>query len=129
MRLFGLTGTIILVMVFAPGCGGMQARPEATVGEMPSQGPVGRTMKANSDKFAACGRDSVSIQTGSAQKMQLSFVVDPEGRVQKPNITNMSEPDPDLYDCVRRTLKRIQFPKPKDGKSKPVTYPLSIKPE
>lgn len=126
----GLGALLILTFFFTmAGCGGIQARPDAVVGEMPSKGPVGRTMKANAEKFAACGRDSVTIQTGSPQKLQLNFIVDAEGRVQKPEIVNMSAPDPDLYDCVRRALKRIQFPLPKDGKSQKVTYPLVLKPE
>lgn len=119
----------LLLILTIMGCGGIQARPDAVVGEMPSQGPVGRTMKANTEKFATCGRDSVTIQTGSPQRMQLNFLVDAEGHVQKPEIANMSAPDPDLYDCVRRALKRIQFPAPKDRKAKKVTYPLVLKPE
>lgn len=99
------------------------------MGEMPSRGPVGRTMKANSEKFLACARDSVSVQTGSPQKVQLDFTIDSEGRVAKMSVSNMSAPDPDLYDCVRRTLRKIQFPPPSDGLSKKITYPLVFKPE
>ena len=99
------------------------------MGDMPSKGPVGKTMKANSEKFVACARDAVSVQTGSPQNIQLDFTIDPLGRVQRAEISKMSSPDPDLYDCIRRTLRKIQFPVPNDGKSKKITYPLVLKPE
>lgn len=86
-------------------------------------------MRANSEKFLMCARDSVSVQTGSPQKMQLNFTIDAQGRVQKTAISDMSAPDPDLYDCIRKALRKIQFPPPNDGKAKHITYPLVLKPE
>lgn len=111
------------------GCSSVAARPDASVEETPSHGPVGRTFAANSPKFAACGRDSVTIQTGTTQHLKLRFKVDPNGRVESAQIESMSSSDPDLYNCVLRTLKHLQFPKPKDQKEKNLTYPLTIKPE
>jgi hypothetical protein len=110
-------------------CGGLGAQPDASVGEMPSKGPVGKTMAANKKKFEACGRESVTVQTDTTQELELSFTVDPDGSVRKPKITRMSAPDPDLYECVLKTLKRMHFPPPKDRESKEIFYPLVLKPE
>jgi len=113
----------------AGGCATVGAVPDASVGPMPSDGPVGKTMSANAEKFERCGRDAVTVQTGSVQNIQLRFTVEADGSVQKPQIERMDFPDPDLYSCVLRVLKKLQFPKPKDGKSKVVKYPLVIRPE
>ena len=95
----------------------------------PTKGPVGKTMKANSEKFATCARDSVTVQTGSIQRLILRFTIDADGHVHKPRISNMSAGDPDLHGCVLRTLSRIKFPPPQDGESKEITYPLVLRPE
>lgn len=104
-------------------------KPDASVGAMPSNGPVGKTMRANSEKFVACGRDSVSVQTGTTQHIKLGFTVAADGKVQNAKILEMSEGDPDLYSCVLRVLRKLGFPKPKDQKPKNITYPLVLRPE
>jgi TonB family protein len=118
-----------LVSVALVRCGGVGVQPDATVGDMPSKGPVGKTMTANKKKFEACGRESVTVQTDTTQDLELSFTVEPDGSVRKAKIARMSAPDPDLYECVLKTLKRMHFPPPKDGKSKEISYPLVLKPE
>lgn len=128
-----LTRALILALLCggASGCVGASVgvKPDASVGDMPSAGPVGRTMKAHSAKFAACGRDSVTVQIGTKQHLTLRFTVDPEGNVKKPRIDDMTEGDPDLYSCVLRVLKRMKFPPPPDGQAKPIVYPLVVRPE
>jgi hypothetical protein len=49
--------------------------------------------------------------------------------VQKAHINGMTAPDPDLYSCVLHQMKKIKFPRPADGKTKEITYPLVLKPE
>ena len=102
--------------------------PDAKVGTPQSKGPVGRTMKTHSEKFAACARDAVTVQTGSIQKIVLGFQIDAEGRVTRAKIKSMSMGDPDLHDCVLRRLRKITFPKPADGQTKSIEWPLTLSP-
>lgn len=105
----------------------MSAQPDAQVSDMPNQGILGQTMNRNSEEFAKCGRDSVTIQTGSVQKLKLKFNVTPEGKAEQIEVVNMLDPDPDLQLCLRRAVKKINFPKPQDGKVKSVLYPITLK--
>lgn len=105
----------------------MGTAPEASLGEMPSTGPVGRTMREHSRAFINCGADSVTVQTGTVQNLQIRFSIDKEGKVVKSEIETMSMPDPDLRSCILGKLRKIEFPKPADKKQKDIRYPLIIK--
>lgn len=118
---------LVFLMMASTGCSGLGAAPEAEIGNMPSKGPVGKTIRSNSTKFVACGRDSVTIQTGATQELLLRFVVESDGHVQKAHIERMSMPDPDLQSCVLRVLKKLRFPAPRDQKPKEIHYPLVLK--
>ena len=119
----------LMLSVLASSCGGIGASPDATVTDMPDDGPLGHTMKKHAHDFESCGRDSVSIQTGSTQKLKLRFLVTAEGKASKAKVVGMTDPDPDLQLCLMKVLRKIDFPKPADGQPKPVNYPLTIKPE
>ena len=108
----------------------------ATIGETPdakfvsphgSKGAASVTIEKHRDRFVHCGRDSVTIQTGTTQHLELKFTVSEEGSVAKADIVQMSAPDPDLYSCVLHVLKGLEFPKPKSGKPAQVSYPLILK--
>jgi hypothetical protein len=86
-------------------------------------------MKANKKKFESCGRDSITVQTGTAQKIMLRFTVGANGRVTDATVDQMQGPDPDLYDCVVKVVKGITFQKPHDDQPKEITYPLVLRPE
>ncbi len=121
-------GALILTgVILQYGCSSMGAQPDAQATDMPDQGALGHTMNLHSEDFAYCGRDSVSIQTGSIQKIKLKFQVSPDGKADKIEVQNMSDPDPDLQVCLKRAVKKINFPKPKDGQAKPVLYPITLK--
>ncbi|MBI2606646.1 MAG: AgmX/PglI C-terminal domain-containing protein [Deltaproteobacteria bacterium] len=124
-----LTGAVVILAAIYgfPGCANIGASPDAAATGMPSEGPLGRTMNRHSESFARCGRDSVSVQTGSVQRVKLKFTVTPDGRASKAEVLGMSDPDPDLQYCLLKTLGRIEFPKPKDGQAKPVLYPVTIR--
>ena len=127
--LISLQFLVAVLALNASSCGGIGASPDATVTDMPDEGPLGHTMKRHARDFEACGRDSVSIQTGSTQKVKLKFMVTAEGKAVKPKVLGMGDPDPDFQLCLMKVLKKIDFPKPADGQPKPVNYPLTIKPE
>lgn len=84
-------------------------------------------MQKNSEQFANCARDSITVQTGSTLKLRLKFTVTPEGRAMNPQILNLREPDPDLRLCLIRVIKRIEFPKPADKQPKEINYPITLK--
>ncbi|MBI3542159.1 MAG: AgmX/PglI C-terminal domain-containing protein [Deltaproteobacteria bacterium] len=120
---------LVLLAAFDLSCGGVGATPDAKLGDTPSKGPVGKTIRSNSEKFLICARDAVSIQTGTAQELKLHFQVSGDGRVGKARIDSMSTPDPDLQVCVLNQLRKLQFPAPSDHQPKEVRYPLVLKPE
>lgn len=120
--------TVLLLAGTGLQCSGIGTSPDATV-DVSSHGNVGKTMARNSVKFEQCGRDSVSVQTGSAQTLELRFTVTPDGQVRNAEVESMSVPDPDLQGCVLTVLKKLKFPPPKDGKPKNISYPLTVKPE
>lgn len=120
---------ICLFMLFF-GCGGIGILPDAKVEKMSSDNEeIGKIIKKHSRKFEACGKDSVSIQTGSTQNLKLKFQIDGDGSIKKALVERMNEPDPDLQVCILRTLKRISFPRPFDGKPQYVSYALTLKSE
>ncbi|MBI3555635.1 MAG: energy transducer TonB [Deltaproteobacteria bacterium] len=121
--------TILGLIAAGFGCGGVGATPEASLADVPSKGPVGKTIRKNSDKFVACARDSVTVQTGTTQNLTLKFTISGEGQVTKAAVDGMSSPDPDLQGCVVKALKRLRFPVPGDRAPKQLTYPLVLKPE
>jgi TonB family protein len=123
------TYSVFILLLHVSGCASIGATPEASVADMPSQGAIGKTMKANSERFAACGRDSVTVQTGSEQNIKLRFTVTPQGVVENAQIEKMSAPDPDLRSCVLHALRKIRFPAPKDGEAKNIVYPITLRPE
>lgn len=120
----------ILFLTHHLACTSISARPGAVVDDMKSQGPVGKTMKANAEKFAACGRDSISVQTGQEQNLTLRFSLDENGRVKRGIfIDDLKGPDPDLKACLIRALVSIRFPKPEGKKTAQVEYPLRLRAE
>ena len=119
----------LVLSTLLPACATMGAQPQASLGDVPSKGPVGKTITANSEKFAACARDSVTVQTGLVQTLQLRFMLDEKGDVTRSRIDQMSSPDPDLRTCVLLRLRRIKFPSPGDRKPKDIHYPLVLRPE
>lgn len=119
--------TTFLITLF--GCGGIGSTPDAEVTDMPTEGPIGKVMHKNSEKFANCGRDSIAVQTGSIQKLRLKFMVDPEGKAKNVEILGQSGPDPDLQYCLSRIVKATKFPLPKSGNDTQVIYPLTLRPE
>jgi hypothetical protein len=62
-------------------------------------------------------------------KLMTSFVVTPDGLVEKPEVAKKGTTlrDPKLHECVVSALSGIEFPKPKDGKAQPIEYPFNLK--
>ncbi|HRK01985.1 MAG TPA: tryptophan--tRNA ligase, partial [Oligoflexia bacterium] len=125
----GFVLSLALISLISGGCASVPATPEAQLGPMPTTGPVGSTFSKHGEKFVNCGRDAVTIQTGSTQRIDFRFTILPSGVVAKPRIDGMSSPDPDLHGCLLRALAKVQFPKPKDKKPKEIGYTITIRPE
>lgn len=120
----------LMLTAFFQACAGLPpATPQASIAEIPNKGPVARTVKENESKILFCARDSVSVQTGTTQKIQIQFRIDEKGAVTHARILSMTAPDPDLHDCVLKRWRQLPFPAPKDQKPKLLDYPLVLKPE
>ncbi|MGE4232830.1 MAG: hypothetical protein AB7F43_05810 [Bacteriovoracia bacterium] len=124
---------MLLVTLCLTSCGLIAAKPTAYAesGDLVSKsGPVAKTMRKHHAEFADCGRDSISIQTGQEQRLELKFRVGPEGKVLRGIwVEKMVGPDPDLKICLIKVLKKIEFPPPSDGQTKLITYPITLKAE
>ncbi|MFZ5471783.1 MAG: AgmX/PglI C-terminal domain-containing protein [Myxococcota bacterium] len=64
-----------------------------------------------------------------AGKLMTKWVITPEGIVSKARVekkgTTLREPK--LHDCVVAVLSTMSFPKPPDGKNRPIEYPFNLK--
>lgn len=95
-----------------------------------TNGPVYKTLVQNKSKFERCAKESISVQTGARQQIEVVFTIEfadstAFGRVNFVQITQMKAPDPDLYDCVIAQIKTLQFP-PAKAKVKKVQISHSI---
>ncbi len=118
---------LLFYIIFTVSCGSIGgATPDAKT-EVTGDSPYIESLKKKSHAFEECGRDSVSVQTGSIQKIKIRFTVTAEGKVVKPDILDMSDPDPDLRYCILRNLKNIEMPKSKTTTT--VTHDLKIRSE
>jgi TonB family protein len=63
-----------------------------------------------------------------AGRMDLAFVVSPEGRVARAEVVASSLKNPAVEDCVIGRLRGWAFPRPEDGKEVSVTWPVVFKP-
>jgi TonB family protein len=55
--------------------------------------------------------------------VKIAFIIDPEGRIEKAWMVSGLE-DPDFDKCIMDLVSKLIFPKPRDGKTVSVVYPV-----
>jgi len=88
---------------------------------------VRRYMKRNLNRLRYCYEKRLVVEPktkGGAFKVV--FVIDANGLVASLKISGIKDSEVDT--CIQDTIKAIEFPKPKDGGTATVTYPMTLVP-
>lgn len=84
-------------------------------------------------KIQGCYEDHLSMKGGQKKapegQVKTSFVITPDGIVKNAKVDKKgsSLKDPQLHDCVVAVLSTMTFPKPPDGKDRPIEFPFNLK--
>lgn len=85
-------------------------------------------------KIQGCYEDHLSTKSGGKKKapegqVKTSFVISPDGIVKNAKVDKKGSTlkDPQLHDCVVAVLSTMNFPKPPDGKDRPIEFPFNLK--
>lgn len=82
------------------------------------------TVNANMGKILACYEESLKKAPQLAGRVNVEFVVAPDGKVIKSKVSRTTLAHKTTQDCVLATLNTWTFPKPVGEESVTVTYPF-----
>ena len=86
---------------------------------------IRRYVKRNIAKITYCYEKELLSDAALTGTLTAKFTIDGEGNVSGATASGLNA---NVQDCVVKTISGIQFPKPKDGKSLDVTYPMTMTP-
>jgi hypothetical protein len=81
-------------------------------------------------KIQGCYEDHLAMTKKVAEgQVRTSFIITPDGLVKgaKVNKKTSTLKDAQLHDCVVAVLSTMEFPKPPDGKDRPIEFPFNLK--
>ncbi len=84
-------------------------------------------------KIQGCYEDHLAMKSTKKKppegQVKTSFVISGEGIVKSAKVDKKgsSLKDPQLHDCVVAVLSTMNFPKPPDGKDRPIEFPFNLK--
>jgi hypothetical protein len=114
--------------------GGMRGRaaavPTVSLGQPVAQGDldkaiIRRYVKRNLQKIQYCYEKQLLAKKGLSGTVQAQFTIAGNGHV---TASAASGVDKDVSSCIADVIAAIEFPKPKDGKDVPVSYPITLHP-
>ena len=103
--------------------------PEVGSTEPAPPAPIRDTIHQHMGKVRFCYEKALTHQPELTGEVRLRFVIDREGRVEKPEVVAATLPDPEVGRCLVRALADIRFPPPTSGVAVTVTYPFVFKTE
>lgn len=90
---------------------------------------VRRIVRAHVDEVRSCYDAGFQRDPSLRGEIELEFVIDPSGLVaQVEDRTGDDFADHEVSGCVARAMRRWKFPKPTDGGSVTVRYPIMLSP-
>lgn len=93
------------------------------------KGRIRVVMNRAKGQFRFCYQRELQLNPDiGAGRVGLSFVIGPSGGVSSARITKSSFSSSTIGNCVMKNVKRLTFPKPKEG-SCPVRWPFSFNPK
>ncbi|MBA3540944.1 MAG: AgmX/PglI C-terminal domain-containing protein [Deltaproteobacteria bacterium] len=117
-----------------PCGGGMRRRsgptPQVTLGAATATGDldltiIRRYIKRNIQKVTYCYEKQLLVHAKLAGTVTVKFVISATGVVTSATAKGVHA---DVSSCIAEVVNQIEFPKPKDGGSVRVTYPIAFKP-
>jgi TonB family protein len=92
-----------------------------------TQADIGRILEKNGDVFGDC----YTLGAGGKMKdfkgvVTVKATIGPSGTVNQVDVTKSTANNPKVDACVRDSFKKIKFPKPRDGATSVITFPISF---
>jgi TonB family protein len=92
-----------------------------------TQADIGRILEKNGDVFGDC----YTLGAGGKMKdfrgvVTVKATIGPSGTVNQVDVTKSTANNPKVDACVREAFKKIKFPKPRDGATSVITFPISF---
>lgn len=95
-------------------------------GKLPPE-VVQRIVRQNFGRFRLCYEDGLKRKPDLAGKVEIAFVIDRNGAVEKPVSRGSDLADAKVVECVRRAFLGLSFPQPEQG-TVTVRYPIMFSP-
>lgn len=93
-----------------------------------TQQEIATVIRANLNQIRHCYEKLLQSSPNSAGKIKMKFVVGTNGRVKSTQITNSTISNGVMKNCVRNSVRRWAFPKPRGGSPVTVNYPFVFNP-
>ena len=92
-----------------------------------TQADIGRILEKNGDVFGDC----YTLGAGGKTKdfkgvVTVKATIGPSGTVNQVDVTKSTANNVKVDACVREAFKKIKFPRPRDGATSVVTFPISF---
>jgi TonB family protein len=92
-----------------------------------TQADIGRILEKNGDVFGDC----YTLGAGGKMKdfkgiVTVKATIGPSGTVNQVDVTKSTANNAKVDACVRDSFKKIKFPKPRDGATSVITFPISF---
>jgi len=92
-----------------------------------TQADIGRILEKNGDVFGDC----YTLGAGGKTKdfrgvVTVKATIGPSGTVNQVDVTKSTANNAKVDACVREAFKKIKFPKPRDGATSVITFPISF---
>ncbi|MEP7120623.1 MAG: TonB family protein [Byssovorax sp.] len=92
-----------------------------------TQADIGRILEKNGDVFGDC----YTLGAGGKMKdfkgvVTVKATIGPSGTVNQVDVTKSTANNAKVDSCVREAFKKIKFPKPRDGATSVITFPISF---
>lgn len=109
----------------APGQAVVES-PEPLSGKL-TQADIARILEKNGDVFGDC----YTLGAGGKTKdfkgiVTVKATIGPSGTVNQVDVTKSTAKNVKVDACVRDAFKKIKFPKPRDGATSVITFPISF---
>ncbi len=100
--------------------------PEPLSGKL-TQADIGRILEKNGDVFGDC----YTLGAGGKNKdfkgvVTVKATIGPSGTVNQVDVTRSTANNAKVDTCVRDAFRKIKFPKPRDGATSVITFPISF---
>ncbi len=110
-----------------------EKKPGPDITKMPfTADSVKAVVVAYQPQIQKCYEEMLAAKDKAVEgRIETAFNISPDGIVTgaKIDAKKSTLKDAQLHDCVVAVLSTMEFPKPPDGKSRPIRFPFALKPQ